>query len=339
MSKISQRKNLIKLIIVFILGILSFVFGFTKNNCTKYLCSEKNSIDYKVYLKENSYFETPYLEKNKTYITSLIDYIDASFTYNVNFEESVSGLVNYQIIAEITADKAGNDIGNYWTKKYVLTDLKTKEIKNKSECSVNVEEKIEYNEYNEVLNSFIEKYNLQSESNLKVALVVKGNVKKDSNNENVDIMSEISLNMPLSKKAIEAKIILENDCDKNVIQIQDKFEKIRNILKPLFFIEVIVFCYYLFEYIQEVKKTNRKMNYRDKIRKIVNDYDGILISVDNVNIENYTRIDVTTMEDLINVYDNTREPINFWYSYNKSILFLINNNTCYVYTIKKEETR
>ena len=78
------------------------------------------------------------------------------------------------------------------------------------------------------------------------------------------------------------------------------------------------------------------MGYREKIKKITNDYDGIIIRVNNINIENYVRIDIKTVEDLINVYNNTREPINFWYSYEKSVFFIINNNTCYVYTIKKE---
>ena len=42
---------------------------------------ENSSIDYKVYLKKNNYFDTPFLEKNKVYITSLIDYIDIDFSY------------------------------------------------------------------------------------------------------------------------------------------------------------------------------------------------------------------------------------------------------------------
>ena len=335
MSKISTNKILIKLIVIIILGILSFCFGFKKCKFEKYSCVENNSVDYKVYLKENSYFDTPYLGKNKTYITSLIDYIDASFSYNINFEEEVSGSINYQIIAEITADKEGNALGNYWTKKYELTKLVTKDINNKSQYLINLKNKIDYNKYNEILSGFIKEYNLQAESTLKVALVVEGNVKKDKTNEDVDILSELSLNVPLSKKAIEGKIVIENNCEKDIIETQDRLENIRNVVKALFFIEVVIFCYYLFQYIQNLKKRNRVMSYREKIKKITNEYDGIIARVDNVNIDSYVRIDVRTMEDLINVYNNTREPINFWYSYDKSIFFLINNSSCYVYTIIK----
>ena len=336
MSQISRKKTLIKLIIVLILAILSFYFAFKKYSCDNYVCVENNSIDYKVYLKDNPYFDTKYLEKNKTYITSLIDYIDVSFEYNVNFEENVSGKINYQIIAEIIADKLGNDIGNYWTKKYKITDLQTSILKNKKDYSINLQDKIDYSKYNEILEEFIEEYGLQSDSKLKVSLVVTGDLNKDKNNEQIDILSEVSLNMPLSQKAIEGKINVENNCDKNIAQKEDKLAKIRDVFKPLFFVEVLIFCYYLCAYFQELKKKERMMGYRDKIRKIVNDYDGIIIKVDTVNVDKYSKIDVKTMEDLINVYNNVREPINFWYSFEKSIFFIINNNICYMYIVKKE---
>lgn len=336
MSKINKNKIIIKLIVIFILGILSFCFGFGKCNCTVYSCVENNSIDYKVYLKENSYFDTPYLEKNKTYITSLIDYIDTSFCYNIDFEEEVSGSVNYQIIAEIIADKSGNEIGNYWTKKYELTKLETKDINNKSEYVINLKNKIEYNKYNEILNGFIDEYNLQAESTLKVALVVDGSVKGNKTSEDINISSEVALIVPLSQKAIEGKIVIENNCQKNINENQDKLENVRNIVKVLFFVEVFIFCYYLFLYLEDLKKRNRTMSYREKIRKIINEYDGIIARVENVNIDNYSRIDVRTMDDLINVYNSIRQPINFWYSNDKSIFFLINNSSCYIYTIIKE---
>ena len=117
MSKISRKKILIKLIVIFVLAILFFCLGFKKYSYNKCLFVEDNSVDYKVYLKDNAYFETPYMEMNQTYITCLIDYIDVNYNYNIDFEKKVSGKINYQIVAEIKADKSGNENGNYWTKK------------------------------------------------------------------------------------------------------------------------------------------------------------------------------------------------------------------------------
>ena len=336
MSKISRKKILIKLIIIFVLAIIFFCLGFKKCSYNDCVFVENNSIDYKVYLKENAYFETPYIEMNKTYITSLIDYIDANYKYNINFENKVSGTINYQIVAEIKADKAGNEVGNYWTKKYELTELETVDIKNETEYSIDLKNKIGYNEYNETLNSFIKEYNLQAESNLKVALVITGNVKQDKNKDEIVIDSEVSLNMPLSQKAIEGKINIENDCKKTVTQSQKRVAKFREIFKPIFFIDIFVLFCYVYQYMQDLKKSNCRMGYREKLRKITNNYDDILIRVNNINIENYVRMDVKSFEDLINVYNSKREPINVWTSYEKAIFFIVNNGTCYIYTINKE---
>ena len=337
MSKMNKNKIFTKLIVTLILGILSFYFGFKKCEITKELYTEKNSIDYRVYLKENPFFETSYLEKNKTYITSLIDYIEASFNYNINFSEMVSGSINYQIIAEITADKEGNNIGNYWTKRYELTEVETKEIKSKSQYLLSLNNKIEYNNYNDLINQFVKEYDLQAESNLKVALVVTGNVKGDKTAEEIPISSEVVLNVPLSKKAIEGKIVIENNNNNTAIsQQQSKLENIQNLIKSLFVIDIFVFCYYLFKFIESSKTRKGIMSYRKKIEKILDEYDGIIARVKNVNIDNYVRIDVKLMDDLINVYNSIKEPINFWYGAEQSIFFIINNSSCYVYTIMKE---
>ena len=57
--------------------------GFKKCETSKHIYREDNSVDYKVFLKENGFFDKPYLEKNKTYITSLIDYIEFFLIYNI----------------------------------------------------------------------------------------------------------------------------------------------------------------------------------------------------------------------------------------------------------------
>ena len=40
-------------------------------------------VDYKVYLKENNFFEKEYLEKNNQYISSIIKNIEATFIYKI----------------------------------------------------------------------------------------------------------------------------------------------------------------------------------------------------------------------------------------------------------------
>ena len=64
------------------------IYGIAKKDYIRIGYQENNSINYKVYLKENHYFETPYLEENGWYITNLIDYLDIDYRYIISFEST-----------------------------------------------------------------------------------------------------------------------------------------------------------------------------------------------------------------------------------------------------------
>ena len=130
-----------------------------------------------------------------------------------------------------------------------------------------------------------------------------------------------------------------NNVTKDIVSKNENIERMRMLAKVLFIIDAFLLCYYLFMYIVASKLRNRTMTYRKRIKKITNEYDGIIAKVKNVNIDSYNRIDVETFEDLINIYDSIREPINFNYKNDKSVFFIINNNSCYVYTIVKEDVK
>lgn len=55
--------------------------------------NENSNIDYRVFLKDNEFFNSDYLVDDKGYIASLIDYIQAKFDYQLEFDRND---VNYQ---------------------------------------------------------------------------------------------------------------------------------------------------------------------------------------------------------------------------------------------------
>ena len=339
-NKMKKRRFIVTLILLFIIGTAFFSLGFKKCETIKYAYRENNSVNYRVFLKENNFFEAPYLEKNKTYITSLIDYINADFSYNISFDERVTGPVYYKLIAEIRADKANNDVGNYWTKKYELKSQEISNINNKDSHVINVSETIDYNKYNDLLNSFISEYGVQAESTLRISLVVEGTVKGETTNQNMEIDSEVSLVVPLSKLAIEGKIETEsNNNEKEVVKKVEEVQPFRKFFRVLFVIDLIMFLYNFIQYIRFLLTQNDNLSYRDKIKKINNDYEEIITKVKTVNTEDFAVIDVEAFDDLINVYNSIREPINFLYGNDESKFFIIKGNTCYMYTISKEERK
>ena len=335
MNKIRKKRYIITLVLLLLLGIGLFSFGFKERKDIKYTYVEDNSVDYKVYLKENKFFDEPYLEKNKTYITSLIDYIDADFSYKIDFNEPVSGDLSYKIIGEIKADKNNNDVGNYWTKQYDLTDKQTSTISNNRSHEIKLNQKIDYNNFNDILNSFIEEYKLPAESTLNIYMEVKGDVIVDKTNDKMNVDSKVCLTVPLSKLAIEGKIEADNNnTQKEIIK---EAEPVHRLLKILFYIDVLVFVYNLFGYVKFLINKNNNLSYRDKIKKLNSDYEDIITNVKSMDTDKFSIINVEDFEDLLSVYNSIREPINFLYGAQESKFFIIKENACYMYTIKKED--
>ena len=66
---------------LFLIGIFITIVGFNDKKVINLTYTQDNSIHYNVYLKENNFFENKYLTEGRTYISSLIDYIDVSFHY------------------------------------------------------------------------------------------------------------------------------------------------------------------------------------------------------------------------------------------------------------------
>ena len=335
MNKIRKKRFIITLILLLCFGIGLFSFGFKERKDVKYTYVEDNSVDYKVYLKDNKFFDSPYLEKNKTYITSLIDYIDAEYLYRINFNDFVSGDLKYKLIGEIKADKNNNDVGNYWTKQYDLTEELTTTIANSKTHEIKLNQKIDYNEFNNTLNSFIEEYKLPAESTLNVYMQVKGDVTVDKSNDKLNVDSKICLTVPLSKLAIEGKIEVDNNNTKK--EVIKEAEPVHRLLKILFYIDVLAFVYNLFGYVRFLMNKNNNLSYRDKIKKLNSDYEDIITNVKSMDTEKFSIINVEDFEDLISVYNSIREPINFLYGAQESKFFIIKENACYMYTIKKED--
>ena len=337
MNGFKKRRLIATLIILTVLSCAFFYLGFKKSASVKYSYQEDNQVDYKVYLKENSFFEAPYLEKNKTYITSLIDYIDTNFKYSITFNKEVSGQIKYQLFAEIKADKNNNDVGTYWTKTFDLTEEKIDKINNLKTHKINVIQKIDYNMYNDLMTSFIKEYGLQAEATLKIYLKVSGNTKIVEKNEELPVNAELSLTVPLSKLAIEGKIETENNNNaKEVIRNYRNNEPINKFYKVLFVITVLMLTHTLLQYVLFLINKNKHLSYRDEIKKINNDYDDIITKVKNINTEKFSVIDVESFDDLISIYNSVREPINFLYGNDISKYFIIKGKACYIYTIKKE---
>ena len=91
---------LIAVIAVAVVAIVSIVKSLNPEKLGRkelYSYTYNSNLDYKVYLKNNSFFTSPYIGPNKQYITSLIDYIDVDATYNFKSTKELDYSYNYEI--------------------------------------------------------------------------------------------------------------------------------------------------------------------------------------------------------------------------------------------------
>ena len=186
-------------------GFALTIFGLTKSYISLGY-SEDNSVSYNVFLKENNYFESRVLEENRTYITSIIDYIRVKYHYNLKFSENVNGEYSYYIQAVVSANKPNGDSGYYWQKKYNLVEPKTLKLNNVDAIYINEIVNVDYSKYDKILEEFKSDYSIQTDGLLRVELVVESDVTGEKYSDSIKIPSNLSMSIPLLQKAVEASI-------------------------------------------------------------------------------------------------------------------------------------
>ena len=207
---------------------------------------------------------------------------------------------------------------------------------------INEEVTIDYNRYNDLINNFINIYEVGNiDSNLTVSMYVDvvgscGNFQNNSKNESV-----MTLTIPLttSTMAIDIKNDLI-DTNNNEIICEEK-SKINLIFLALAVISFITTVLLIADFVLYIKKTrSAKTKYEKEIKKILNNYRQYIQKVDNtVNFKNYQEINVSTFTDLLEIRDTVQEPI-LMIEEKKNTKFIIpTNNILYIYIVKIEEKK
>ena len=90
------RGIVLMVILTLVIGLTSLFFYFYRLNNRFINYDEKSDVDYKVLLKDNEFYQENYLEKDKGYVSSLIDNIEAEFKYDLNFDRNIKYKYSYR---------------------------------------------------------------------------------------------------------------------------------------------------------------------------------------------------------------------------------------------------
>lgn len=335
-------------LIILLLAFFSFImFKKSFNNKEQHMLSYNKValIDYKVYLKENNFFDTSFLTKeelimnNRSIITSLIDYLDINYKYNMKYSDVVSGEYTYYVELILKANKMNSENENYWSKIYQITEPQKININNEKNFGIIQNVKINYEKYNNILDDFKKQHGLATDGKLEISLVVSSTVNNEKITKKINLNNRESFNIPLSQMAVDATITLDEKGEevgnvKEIVKLKDSKFVIYKVIASLLGISAIGLFVLL---INLVKHGRSLREYSILLKKILSSYDDIIVNVNTLpDVSDLNVIHVESFDELIDAHGEVRMPINCYINEQKhrTSFVLMSESIAWVYVLK-----
>lgn len=344
-----RRKNIFiyiyAIIVVFFLACL-FLLTYLDRNKNYYVSyKEEGKIDYKVYLKDNEFFNNNYLGANNQYIADLIDYVTADFDYHLSMEEkNINYKYSYRIEAVVDVKEKGttNSLYNF-SESIFQSEEKTSNSNQNVMISENVT--IDYNKYNDIIKKFVSVYELEDiESTLTINMYVSAKGSCDEFSDDTNSESIMTLSIPLTTKTVGV------DISNNMVNANDNILVCKKdytntylflILAIVAGFSDIVLIVKLIKY--EIKTRSAETIYEKELKKILNNYRSYIQKINNTfDLKGYQALRVDTFNDILEIRDTIQQPILMVENEDKNgVYFIIPSNTkvLYMYGLKVSEIK
>jgi len=342
--KLRRKRIKFQVIILFIISVLSILSFAVYNNLNKtfYISYvEHGEVDYKVYLKDNDFYEEDYLGKDQAYVASLIDDIEVDFMYKLNMEtEDIEFKYSYYVTAKLEIiDKTSNEA--LFNPVYPIKNEETFTQNSNNDLIINEKVIVDYEQYNNIANSFINSYNL---SDTTSTLILTTHINVISVCKEFDSPAhneyEVSLLVPLTTKTINIEMTTSVPQEENKILACD-IGVDKNIFKfiTIFLLAIdVLLVFILLAFIQLTK--NFDIDYNNKVQKIIKNYKSYIQKLTNhFNLKGYQVLQIESFNELLEIRDTIQSPILMDENNDKTLTnFIIPSSTSilYVYTIKVE---
>ena len=332
-----EIQNLVLMIIITaIIGLLTLFAYFAKGKDHYIKYNENSQIDYKVYLKENDFYDKNYLEKGKGYIASLIDSISTNFTYNIKFSEEISYKYSYRIAVEVDVQDGKNDSNIYhFTENLVEHNLSS----NTGNLDINEDIVIKYENYNNIISRFKEIYDLSNtDCTLNAYLYVNIQDIDKSNTTSLVDKKVSSLAIPLTLNTVSIDIgnnIITNNHNQFELSKAENNEWILAV-SAIFLIISAVYVIILVRYIEKTKTA--QMVYEKEIKSILSNYDSYIQKINGTyDIGTSQVLKIETFNDMLEIRDTLKQPILMLENEAKDGSFFIipaTNSIIYTYALR-----
>lgn len=300
--------------------------------------SENGKIDYKIYLKDNDYYDTGYLEEGMQYVASLIKTINVRFNYQMQTDAKIDFNSNYKVVAKVQVTEKDTPSKVLFNKEEVLaSNTITKKDNN---YVIEEELDIDYDKYNELVNSYKRDYGLIASGNLILSLEVDNNGNIENNENALDKTSTMQISIPLSEQTLGITINTDKINDSGTLVGVNKLFTISNYI--LFIVFIMLFIITIASIILDINfylNNFKKDKYRELVNKILNQYDRIIVngkvSINEANFPN--KIYPDTIEEMVDAAQTLEVPIYYYEAIpnEKCFFVIIKGDTLYKYRLTR----
>lgn len=333
-------------IILLIILLIAF-FSLTFKGTYTLHYSESSNLDYKVYLKENNYYQEEYLGKDKQYIASLINYIDTDFNYNFTSAENIGLEYSYYITASVIVNNSEGK--NIYEKEETIKDSqKVTELSN-NRFSVKENIKIDYGKYNDLARSFLSDYNLSADAQLIVSLYVDVSGKHAEFDKKISDKAAVSMKIPLTSRTVD--IVMDYQLSNSVDEVlQYRSTAINNpiLFGVSLFLAIADILIITCIIIWVIKNRDNQTLYAKKLDKILKEYERYICEtiiterVEDMMKTRSLRIEIIkSFEGLIDVRDNLGKPILYHEERpgEEAIFYIITEQIGYIYVLSADDLK
>lgn len=301
--------------------------------------NEIGTLDYKVYLKENDFYQESYLEENMYYIASLIKNIDIDLNYNFEIDTNVDMSFDYDIIGKLVILE-GQNKNKLYEREYELKTVEAATRENQKNNNIHDTLSIDYDYYNDLANKFKSTYGIDAASQLEIYININKNISKE---KDIDLKEskQMVMTIPLTQKTLDIKIDDTGIKNSNQMISKSKISFSNIIFGILFIIDFPILIYVLFKLMLLLLILKPKYSKYDKyIKKLLNEYDRLIVETPTEPIlENKSIIKINKFEELLDVRDNIKRPIMHYniVKHHKCYFYIEIGKTIYLLTIKASD--
>lgn len=352
MKKIKLDSKTIKKIVISVLlffalvvqiSFLSYLFKAISPNKSKkdilMSYTQSGNLDYKVYLKENEFIDSEYLNAGEAYILDLIDYIQITSLYDFKSTTKTNVVGTNKMVAKLKVYyKESTDKNN---NPEVMNKEKTLDEKIMNFTSDKYAAAGSYvlhlNEYLDKLKDFQSKVKIAVDGYLEISFVNDFNGKVGGASYNDSYSS--TLKIPLSQSVIKIENAKKNPKTKNVYE-GDLVKTNKTVMTYIVVANIVTFIIICVLLKQLFAFTN-KTEYERELSKILRNYDDIIVNTSTmVNEKDYRIIKIEEFKEMLNLSRELLLPImNYEVKKGEETSFYITKDgILYIYSLisKKE---